>query len=54
MVDAPIVTEAVVALAALAETDAGAPGTFGETASVNVAVPVATAPPATVVVAVIV
>jgi hypothetical protein len=48
------VTAADVAVEAAAETDAGAPGTFAETPSVSVAVPVATAPPATVVVAVIV
>ncbi len=47
-------TDAVVAVAAVAETEAGAPGTLGETPSVRVAVPVATAPPAIFEVAVIV
>jgi hypothetical protein len=53
-VAAPIVTLAVVADVALPETDAGAPGACGDTPSVNVVVPVEVAPPATVVVAVIV
>ena len=51
-VAAPIVTLAVVADVALPETDAGAPGTCGDTPSVNVVVPVVVAPPATVVEAV--
>ena len=53
-VAAPIVTLAVVADVALPETEAGAPGTSGTTPNVNVVVPVEVAPPATVVVAVIV
>lgn len=53
-VAAPIVTLAVVDDVALPDTDAGAPGTSGTTPNVNVAVPVEVAPPATVVVAVIV
>jgi hypothetical protein len=53
-VAAPIVTLAVVAEVALPETEAGAPGTSGTTPNVNVVVPVEVAPPATVVVAVIV
>jgi hypothetical protein len=48
-VAAPIVTLAVVADVALPETDAGAPGTCGDTPRVNVVVPVVVAPPATVV-----
>ena len=51
---APIVTLAVVADAALALTDAGTPGTVGRTPIVIVALPVAVAPPETVVEAVIV
>lgn len=47
-------TKAVVAAVAVAETDAGAPGTVGDTPKVSVVLPVAVAPPATVVVAVIV
>lgn len=53
-VAAPIVTFAVVAEAALALTDAGAPGTVGRTPMVTVVLPVATAPPETVVEAVMV
>jgi hypothetical protein len=51
-VAAPIVILAVVVDVAAPETDAGAPGTCGETPNVNVAVPVEVAPPATVVEAV--
>jgi hypothetical protein len=53
-VAAPIVTLAVVADAALALTDAGALGTVGRTPIVTVVLPVTTAPPETVVEAVMV
>jgi hypothetical protein len=53
-VAAPRVIAAEVDVAATAETDAGAPGALAVTPKVKVAVPVAVAPPATVVVAVIV
>lgn len=48
-VEAPILTATDVVDAALALTDAGAPGTVGITLIVTVAVPVEVAPPATVV-----
>ena len=51
-VAAPIVMFADVGEVAAPETDAGAPGTCGETPNEKVVVPVAVAPPATVVVAV--
>jgi hypothetical protein len=51
-VAAPIVILAVLVDVAAPETDAGAPGTCGETPNVNVVVPVEVAPPAIVVEAV--
>jgi hypothetical protein len=53
-VDAPTVTEAVVDDDVAAFTDVGAPGTVAPTPIVTCAIPVAVAPPDTVVEAVIV